>query len=55
LYYKRRGFDPVQDEGQGFDSNAVPDPITPENRLVNHGRGIYLMTALMDEVRFEQG
>jgi serine/threonine-protein kinase RsbW len=45
----------VQDEGQGFDSNAVPDPTTPENRLVKHGRGIYLMKALMDEVHFEQG
>jgi serine/threonine-protein kinase RsbW len=45
----------VQDEGQGFDSNAVADPTTPENRLVKHGRGIYLMKTLMDEVRFEQG
>ena len=45
----------VQDEGQGFDSNAVADPTTPENRLVQHGRGIYLMKTLMDEVGFEQG
>jgi serine/threonine-protein kinase RsbW len=45
----------VQDEGQGFDSKAVPDPTTPENRLVKHGRGIYLMKTLMDEIRFEQG
>ena len=45
----------VQDEGQGFDSDAVPDPTTPENRLVKHGRGIYLMKTLMDEVRFEKG
>jgi serine/threonine-protein kinase RsbW len=45
----------VQDEGRGFDSNAVPDPTTPENLLVKHGRGIYLMKTLMDEVRFEQG
>ena len=44
----------VQDEGQGFDSNAVPDPTTPENLLVKHGRGIYLMKTLMDEVRFER-
>jgi serine/threonine-protein kinase RsbW len=44
----------VQDEGQGFDSNAVPDPTIPENRLVKHGRGIYLMKTLMDEVHFEQ-
>ena len=45
----------VQDEGQGFDNNAVPDPTTPENRLGKHGRGIYLIKTLMDEVRFEQG
>ncbi|QNI34246.1 ATP-binding protein [Alloacidobacterium dinghuense] len=45
----------VQDEGRGFDSKVVPDPTTPENRLVKHGRGIYLMKMLMDEVRFERG
>lgn len=45
----------VQDEGQGFDSGAVPDPTAPENRLLTAGRGIYLMKTLMDEVRFEQG
>jgi serine/threonine-protein kinase RsbW len=45
----------VQDEGQRFDSNAVADPKIPENRLVNHGRGIYLMKTLMDEVHFEHG
>ena len=45
----------VQDEGQGFDMAAVPDPTTPENRLLPHGRGIYLMKTLMDEVCFEQG
>jgi serine/threonine-protein kinase RsbW len=44
----------VQDEGQGFDRNAVPDPTTPENLLVKHGHGIYRMKTLMDEVRFEQ-
>jgi hypothetical protein len=32
----------VQDEGQGFDSNAVPDPTTSENLLAKLGRGIYL-------------
>jgi serine/threonine-protein kinase RsbW len=45
----------VQDEGQGFDSKAVPDPTTPENLLMKHGRGIYLIKTLMDEIRFEQG
>ena len=45
----------VQDDGQGFDRNAVPDPTTTENLLVKHGRGIYLIKTSMDEVRFEQG
>src|SRR3984885_10167132 len=44
----------VQDEGQGFDTAAVLDPTTPENRLLPHGRGIYLMKTLMDGVCFEQ-
>jgi serine/threonine-protein kinase RsbW len=39
----------VQDEGQGFDTAAVLDPTTPENRLLPHGRGIYLMKTLMDD------
>src|SRR5215471_13053868 len=44
----------VRDEVPGFDSNAVPDPTTPETRLSGHGRGIYLMKTLMDEVSFEE-
>jgi len=43
----------VQDEGRGFDRNAVPDPTEPGNRLLTHGRGIYLMETLMDEITFE--
>jgi serine/threonine-protein kinase RsbW len=45
----------IRDEGEGFDIAGVPDPTTPENVGSSHGRGIYLMKALMDEVRFEQG
>jgi serine/threonine-protein kinase RsbW len=45
----------VRDEGGGFDSNAVPDPTSSENLLFTHGRGIYLMKAVMDEVCFEEG
>jgi serine/threonine-protein kinase RsbW len=44
----------VRDEGKGFDSNTVPDPTFRENLLFTHGRGIYLMKALMDEVFFEE-
>jgi len=32
----------IRDEGAGFDTSAVPDPTTPESRLSEHGRGIYL-------------
>ncbi|MGA8271716.1 MAG: ATP-binding protein [Candidatus Sulfotelmatobacter sp.] len=45
----------IEDEGQGFDVDNVPDPTTRENRLLTHGRGIYLMKTLTDEVCFEQG
>jgi serine/threonine-protein kinase RsbW len=45
----------IRDLGQGFDSRLVPDPTAPENRLSVHGRGIYLMQALMDEIQFEEG
>jgi serine/threonine-protein kinase RsbW len=45
----------VKDEGRGFDVGKVPDPTAPENRGLVHGRGIYLMRALMDEVSFEEG
>src|SRR5258708_16105858 len=44
----------VRDEGKGFDSNTVPDPTFRENLLFTHGRGIYLMKALMDQVFFEE-
>src|SRR5260370_1158901 len=45
----------VKDQGQGFDASAVPNPLSPENLGADHGRGIWLMRAAMDEVSFEQG
>jgi len=45
----------VEDEGNGFRSGAVSDPTLPENKLRTHGRGIYLIRMLMDEVHFEEG
>ena len=44
----------VRDEGEGFDSRAVPDPTEPQSLLLSHGRGLHLMRALMDEVSFEE-
>ena len=45
----------VSDEGEGFDLSEVPDPTAPGSIYSTHGRGIYLMKAFMDEVRFEHG
>ena len=45
----------IEDEGHGFDDGAVPDPTSPDNLLRTHGREVYLMKTLMDEVDFEQG
>ena len=45
----------VEDEGTGFRSDAIPNPTSPNNLLRTHGRGIFLMRSLMDEVEFEQG
>jgi len=45
----------VKDQGRGFDLSKIGDPTAPENTGAVHGRGIYLMKALMDEVRFEEG
>ncbi len=45
----------VKDEGEGFDPTKVASPLVAENIHSEHGRGIYLLNLLMDEVRFERG
>jgi serine/threonine-protein kinase RsbW len=42
----------VSDEGRGLNPDNIPDPLTPENLLKQSGRGIFLIRAFMDEVRF---
>lgn len=42
----------VSDEGLGFDPAQVPDPTLPENILREHGRGLFLMRSLCDEIRY---
>lgn len=44
----------VRDPGNGFDPATVPDPLSGENIYSNHGRGIFLINKLMDEVKFEK-
>jgi len=45
----------VRDPGPGFDPAKLPSPLTGEPLFRSHGRGIYLINQLMDEVRVERG
>ena len=44
----------VRDPGPGFDPATISDPCHGENIYSNHGRGIYLINQLMDEVKFHK-
>jgi serine/threonine-protein kinase RsbW len=44
----------VRDPGPGFDPAKIADPVTGENIYSSHGRGIYLINQLMDEVQFRK-
>ena len=44
----------VRDPGGGFNPESVPSPTQGQNLYRSHGRGIYLINELMDEVRFER-
>jgi len=44
----------VRDPGPGFDPSSIADPCQGENIFSNHGRGIFLINQLMDEVRFHK-
>jgi len=39
----------IGDEGEGFDMNALPDPLAEENLLRQSGRGLLLIRAFMDD------
>ena len=42
----------VRDPGPGFDPGNIPSCTLGENLYSNHGRGIFLINQLMDEVKF---
>jgi len=44
----------VEDEGDGFDPNSIPDPLKEENLLKEGGRGVYLIKQYADEVQFSK-
>jgi len=44
----------VRDQGEGFDPEAVADPLAPENMLKSSGRGIFLIRNFMDDVKLQR-
>lgn len=42
----------ITDQGKGLDPERLPDPLSPENLMKGSGRGIFLIRAFMDEVKF---
>jgi serine/threonine-protein kinase RsbW len=45
----------VRDPGPGFDPTQVPSPVSGQQLFSHHGRGIYLISQLMDHVQFARG
>jgi len=44
----------VEDQGNGFCDGDLPDPRAAQNIEKPHGRGVMLMKAYMDEVKYEK-
>ncbi|MGO9126522.1 MAG: ATP-binding protein [Terriglobales bacterium] len=44
----------IRDPGKGFDPAAIPSPVDGQNIYSSHGRGIFLINQLMDDVKFHK-
>jgi serine/threonine-protein kinase RsbW len=44
----------VTDQGKGFRPSEVPDPTKQENIEILNGRGVFLMSKLADEIKFNR-
>ncbi len=44
----------VEDEGEGFGYKKIPNPTKDENLPKPHGRGVFLIKEVMDEVSFNR-
>ncbi len=42
----------ITDQGRGFDSDSIPNPVEKSNILKRVGRGIFIVRSLMDSVDF---
>jgi serine/threonine-protein kinase RsbW len=44
----------VRDQGPGFEPDDVPDPRQEDRLMLHHGRGIFLMRRLLDQVEYRK-
>jgi len=44
----------IRDQGEGFETEMVPDPLDGTNILRHSGRGLFLMAAFMDDVKVQK-
>lgn len=44
----------IEDEGEGFDVSAIPDPRDPTNLFKDSGRGVLFIYNIMDEVEYSE-
>jgi CheY-like chemotaxis protein len=44
----------IEDEGEGFNVNEIPDPLDPANLFKPSGRGVLLIYNIMDEVAYNE-
>ncbi len=42
----------IEDEGDGFNADEVPDPTLPENIDRPNGRGVYMMRSFLHSVKY---
>ena len=42
----------IEDEGEGFDVESIPDPLDPDNIFKTSGRGVLFIYNIMDEVKY---
>ncbi len=44
----------IEDEGEGFNVEEIPDPLNPENLFKTSGRGVLFIYNIMDEVTYNE-
>lgn len=44
----------IEDEGSGFDPNAIPDPTDPEHIMIASGRGVLLIKSFVSRVQWNE-